>query len=74
LFRSETKKKKRLPKKRNIDARAYFLNNCPLIFLKICESTLLKKLTIFLSPAGMSVTKLSLARNNLIIPGQGEFG
>jgi hypothetical protein len=24
--------------------------------------------------AGMSLTKLSLAGNNLIIPGQGEFG
>jgi hypothetical protein len=29
---------------------------------------------IFLSPAGMSLTKLSLARKNKIIPGQGEFG
>jgi hypothetical protein len=26
------------------------------------------------SPAGMSLTKLSLAGNNLIIPAQGEFG
>jgi hypothetical protein len=33
-----------------------------------------KKLTIFPSPAGMSLTKLSLAGNSLIIPGQGEFG
>jgi hypothetical protein len=30
--------------------------------------------SFFLSPAGMSLTKLSLAGNNLIIPGQGEFG
>jgi hypothetical protein len=28
----------------------------------------------FPSPAGKSLTKLSLARSNLIIPGQEEFG
>jgi len=33
-----------------------------------------KRLAIFPSPAGMSLTKLSLARNNFMIPGQGEFG
>jgi hypothetical protein len=33
-----------------------------------------KRLRIFLSPAGMSLTKLSLAGNNLIFPGQSEFG
>jgi len=33
-----------------------------------------KRLTVFPSPAGISLTKLPLARNNLIIPGQGEFG
>jgi hypothetical protein len=33
-----------------------------------------KRLTVFPSPAGMLHTKLSLARNNLIIPSQGEFG
>jgi hypothetical protein len=33
-----------------------------------------KRLTIFPSPARMSLTKLSLDRNNLIIPVQGEFG
>ncbi len=33
-----------------------------------------KRLMVFLSPAGMSLTKLSLAENNLIIPGLGEFG
>ncbi len=38
--------------------------------LSHCE----KRLPIFLSPAGMSLTKLSLAGNNLIIPGLGEFG
>ncbi len=32
-----------------------------------------KMLSIFPSPAGMSCTKLSLAGNNLVIPGQGEF-
>ncbi len=31
------------------------------------------KIVFFPSPAGMSLTKLSLAGNNLIIPGQGEF-
>ncbi len=33
-----------------------------------------KRLAIFPSPAGMSLTKLSLAGNNWVIPGQGEFG
>jgi hypothetical protein len=33
-----------------------------------------KKFAIFPSPAGMSLTKLSLDGNNLIIPAQGEFG
>jgi hypothetical protein len=33
-----------------------------------------KRLLIFLSLAGMSLAELSLAGNNLIIPGQGEFG
>jgi hypothetical protein len=33
-----------------------------------------KRLAVFPSPAGMSLTKLSLAGNNLIIPGHGEFG
>ncbi len=33
-----------------------------------------KRLAVFPSPAGMSLTKLSLAGNNLIIPTQGEFG
>jgi hypothetical protein len=39
----------------------------------ILHNTLKKKLLIFLSPAGMSLIKLSLAGYNLIIPGQGEF-
>jgi hypothetical protein len=33
-----------------------------------------KRFSFFPSPAGMSLTKLSLAGNNLIIPGLGEFG
>jgi hypothetical protein len=33
-----------------------------------------KKVIVFLSPAGMSLTKLSLVGNNLITPGQGEIG
>ncbi len=33
-----------------------------------------KGLSIFPSPAGMSLTKLSLVGNDLIIPFQGEFG
>jgi hypothetical protein len=33
-----------------------------------------KKVSDFSSPAGISRAKLSLAENNLIIPGLGEFG
>ncbi len=33
-----------------------------------------KWLSVFPSPAGMSLTKLSLVGNNLIFPGHGEFG
>jgi hypothetical protein len=33
-----------------------------------------KRFVIFPSPAGMSLTKLSLDGKNLIIPVQGEFG
>ncbi len=33
-----------------------------------------KRLAIFLSPAGMPLTKLSLAGKNYIILSQGEFG
>jgi hypothetical protein len=32
-----------------------------------------KKVIVFPSPAGMSITRLSPAGNNVIIPGQGEF-
>jgi hypothetical protein len=37
-------------------------------------NTLYKKFAVFLSPAGMSLTKPSLAGNNLIIPVLGDFG
>jgi hypothetical protein len=33
-----------------------------------------KRLPVFPSPAGMSLTIRSLAGNNLIFPGQGQFG
>jgi hypothetical protein len=33
-----------------------------------------KKVSDFLVPTGMSLTKLSLVGNNQFIPGQGEFG
>jgi hypothetical protein len=51
----------------------------PRIFEKIRNDlngilTLYKKVSHFLFPSGMSLTKLFLAGNNLIIPGQGEFG
>jgi hypothetical protein len=36
--------------------------------------TVKKRLTIFPSPAGISLTKLSLVGNNQIIPVQREFG
>ncbi len=36
--------------------------------------TVNKRLAIFPFPAGMSLTKLSLALNHLVIPGQGDFG
>jgi hypothetical protein len=38
------------------------------------EYTVKKMFAVFPSPAGMSLTKLSLAGNNLIIPCQGELG
>ncbi len=41
---------------------------------KLLDTYTVKKLSIFLSPAGISVTKLPLAGNNLFIPGQGKFG
>ncbi len=36
--------------------------------------TVKKRLSFFPSPAGMSLTKLSLAGNNFKIPVQGKFG
>jgi hypothetical protein len=38
------------------------------------QYTVKKRLSFFPSAAGMSLIKHFLARNNLIIPGQGEFG
>jgi hypothetical protein len=46
-------------------------------FSKVNFSTIIhckKWLSFFPYPAGMSLTKLSMAGNNLIIPGQREFG
>jgi hypothetical protein len=43
------------------------------IVLKTGKYTV-KRLSIFPSSAGMSLTKLSLAGNNLIFPGHGDFG
>jgi hypothetical protein len=51
--------------RRSINQRIYHL--CYTVHCK-------KILAVFPSPAGMSLTKLSLAGNNLIISGQGEFG
>ncbi len=41
---------------------------------KMTLYTVKKGIAVFPSPAGISLTKLSLAGNNLIIPGQEEFG
>jgi hypothetical protein len=38
------------------------------------KDTLKKRLSVFLSPAGMSLNRLFMAGNNLIISGQGAFG
>jgi hypothetical protein len=43
------------------------------IIFRLYYTTLYKKLSFSPSPAGMSLTKLFLAGNNLIIPGQEEF-
>jgi hypothetical protein len=42
--------------------------------LPISVSTLLKRLATIPSSAGMSLTKLTLGGNHLIIPASGEFG
>ncbi len=42
--------------------------------VKYCTAHCKKGLAIFPSSAGMSLTKLSLTRNYIIIPCQGEFG
>jgi hypothetical protein len=46
----------------------------PEIYLQTKRLHCKKRLSFFPSPAGMSLIKLSMAGNNLIIPGQGEFG
>jgi hypothetical protein len=48
--------------------RSYIQKWCMVLY------TVKKGYPFFPSPAGMSLTKLSLAGNNLIIPVQGEFG
>jgi hypothetical protein len=42
--------------------------------MKISTVHCKKRLAVFPSPAGMSLSELSLAGNNLIIPAYGEFG
>jgi hypothetical protein len=57
--------------------RRIFGSNPGLFFLWHLSQTpynVKKRLLFFPSPAGMSLTKLSLAGNNLITPVQGEFG
>jgi hypothetical protein len=61
------------------DASLFLLRSCISIFIfeELTTYTVKKRLTMFPSPAGMSLTKLSPAGNNLIIPGppgQGVFG
>ncbi len=46
----------------------------PISSLTICTLHCYKRFAIFPTPAGMSLTKLSMAGNNLIITVQGEFG
>ncbi len=50
--------------------------NAPTVLCVHSASTwyTVKNVKNFLSPAGMSITKLSLAGKKLIIPAQGEFG
>jgi hypothetical protein len=54
----------------------YSCHDCPLNRVEdlIGASTLYKKVNRFPSLAVMSLIKLSLAGNNLMIPVQGEFG
>jgi hypothetical protein len=59
------------PGKWHLNVWGLFDRVCPASF--VCYF-IVKKVAIFLPPADMSITKLSLAGNNLIIHGQGEFG
>jgi hypothetical protein len=51
------------------------ISRMPRLFLPLNGTYTVKKVNDFFpSQAGVSFTKLSLAGNNLIVPGQGEFG
>jgi hypothetical protein len=51
------------------------ISRVPRLFLPLNGTYIVKKVNDFFpSQAGVSLTKLSLAGNNLIVPGQGEFG
>ncbi len=51
------------------------ITSCASFISKLLEHLHCKKrVAVFPSPDGMSLTKLPLAWNNLIIPGQGEYG
>ncbi len=50
-----------------------YIEGCLIGFEKSALYTVKKRLTIFPSPAGMSLTKLSLAGNDIIILGPGSL-
>ncbi len=52
----------------------YKKQNKTKLLLVLIACTCKKRLACYPSQGGMKFTKLSLAGNNLIIPGQGEFG
>jgi hypothetical protein len=60
----------KLSKLRKVFLLANLLALLGIIYFNYAE----KKVNVFPSTAGMSQTKISLAGNNLSIPGQGEFG
>ncbi len=69
MFQQQVKRLKESAKRDVILVRLTILSTRPNVCLH-CK----KRLAIFPSSAGMSLSKLSLAGNNLIIPLQGEFG
>ncbi len=76
-FLSDTLRKKE--KAQVLDEKSIRASNIEILWATLflgsySAPTLKKKLAIFLYPAGMSLTKRSLGGNNLIIPGQEEFG